>query len=104
MYFGWKVLLPLSLVNLVTTAVILILVPPETTQGLLGPMTHLSLLSPFVGVMVLVQIVVGLGALAIGAAHMPRGSRRIHLVDPSRIDPLRTEASRETILSTGSGS
>ena len=85
MYFGWKVLLPICLINLAITAVILVIVPPgEMHPGLLGPVTELNLAQPFVWVMLAAEAVLAFGALAFGASRLPRSGRTIRLVDPSR--------------------
>ena len=85
MYFGWKVLLPVCLVNLMITAVVVILIPPDMAPGLLGDVAELSLFHPFVWVMFLLQLLLLGGALYAGACKLPRGRRPVRLVDPNRL-------------------
>jgi len=84
MYFGWKVLLPLTLTNVMVTAVILLFFPPATQPGPLGLISKLSFDQPFVWIMLVSQLVLIVIALALTSARLPGARRGVRLVDPSR--------------------
>lgn len=84
MYFGWKVLLPLTLANVMVTAVVVLLVPPQMVAGPLGPVARLQLFSPFVWIMFLSQLALIGIALAVGSRLIAPTGRKVRLVDPSQ--------------------
>jgi NADH-quinone oxidoreductase subunit H len=88
MFFGWKVLLPITLVNVLITAVVLVVAPPATSlSSPLGVVAHLNLFSPFVGIMVVCQVALLFVVLTVAVSRMPGGQRKVRLVDPSRDIP-----------------